>query len=265
MDTDSGEATTIAHLFSPEPAAAPESTATEQPLSPDVTDGYNVPPPAVEPAPAAPQVQPEPQPQVQQPQTQMVPLVELISERRERQESQRQIQQLTEAVRRLTQPQQQAPQPQPIDLLDDGGQQAFANSIIQAVEHRFLNDSLNRSENAARGAHGDHAVDAALQAAQQAGMAQSFINRPDAYGEMVKWHQGQQLLATMGANPVAYEQALRERIRAEEIAKLKQGTPPPSNLPPSLSTATRANPNTTPEVMGSDKDFFRQTMNPRRG
>lgn len=264
MDTNSGEATTISHLFSAEPAAAPApvASATEQPLPPDVADGYNVPPPATEPAPVPPpQVQPEPQQQVQQPQTQMVPLAELISERRERQEYARRVQQLEDSMRRLSQP-QPAPQPQIDPEVDPAG--AF-NALRSEFSTALLSQRLDFSEAKAREAHGDEAVNAAFEAARQAGFTQAFVGRPDAYGEMVRWHQAQQLQATIGSNPAAYTEQLKAQIRAQVLAELKQGTPPPSNLPPSLSTATRANPNATPEVMGSDKDFFRQTMNPRRG
>lgn len=264
MDTNSGEDTTIAHLFNPEPAAAPAQLATEQPLPPDVSDGYNVPPPASEPAPVVPpQAQPEPQQQAQQPQTHMVPLAELLSERRERQEYAQRVRQLEDSMRRLTQPQpQQAPQPQ-IDPVEDP--QGFVHAITHQIEQRFLNQSLNDSERRAREVHGSDTVDAAFEAARQSGFAQAFVNKPDAYGEMVKWHKAQQLQATIGADPAAYAEQLKAQIRAQLLAEFKQGTPPPSNLPPSLSTATRASPQGSPEVLGSDKDFFRQTMNPRRG
>lgn len=263
MDTNSGEDTTIAHLFNPEPAAAPAQLATEQPLPPDVSDGYNVPPPASEPAPVVPpQAQPEPQPQAQ-PQTHMVPLAELISERKERQQYAQQVQQLTEAVRRLTQPQQQAPQPEPIDPeVDPAG--AF-NALRSEFSTALLSQRLDFSETKAREVHGDEAVNAAFEAATKSGFRQAFVNKPDAYGEMVKWHKAQQLQQTIGTDPAAYAEQLKAQIRAQLLAEFKQGTPPPSNLPPSLSSATRATPAGTPEVIGSDKDFFKATMNPRRG
>ena len=264
MDTMSGEATNIGHLFNPEPAAAPVNTATDQPLPPDVTDAYNVPPPAVEPAPAvAPQVQPEPQPQAQ-PQTHMVPLAELISERKERQQYAQQVQQLTEAVQRLTQPQprQAPPQPQIDPEVDPAG--AF-NALRGEFSQALLSQRLDFSEASARKEHGSPAVDAAFEAAQKAGFTNAFVNKPDAYGEMVRWHKAQQLQQTIGTDPAAYAEQLKAQIRAQVLAELKQGTPPPSNLPPSLSSATRATPAGTPEVIGSDKDFFKATMNPRRG
>lgn len=266
MDTDHGDATSIDHLFNPEPAAAPApvASATEQPLPPDVADSYSHLPGQQQPAAPAPQPQAQPEVQPPQPQTHMVPLAELLSERRERQEYAQRVRQLEDSMRRLSQPQQPAPQPQPVvDPVEDP--QGFVNLITHQIEQRFLNNTLNDSERRAREAHGSETVDAAFEAAKQSGFAQAFINRPDAYGEMVRWHKAQQLQATIGADPTAYAEQLKAQIRAQLLAEMKQGTPPPSNLPPSLSSATRANPQGAPEVMGSDKDFFRQTMNPKRG
>jgi hypothetical protein len=262
MSTEAGEDTTIAHLFNPEPAAAPAPVvATEQPLPPDV-DSYTHLPPAQQQTVPAPQAEIQPEPQ---PQSHMVPLSELIAERRERQELARRAQQLEDSMRRLSQPQPQpVQQPQPvIDPVEDP--QGFVHAITHQIEQRFLNQSLNDSERRARESHGSETVDAAFEAARQSGFAQAFIHKPDAYGEMVKWHKAQQLASQIGSDPATYAATLKEQIRAQVLAELKQGTPPPSNLPPSLSTATRANPQVSPDVVGSDKDFFRQTMNPKRG
>jgi hypothetical protein len=263
MSTEDGEATSIAHLFNPEPAAAPAPVvATEQPLPPDVGDSYtHLPTSQQQPVPPAPApAQPEVPPQ---PQSHMVPLSELIAERRERQELARRAQQLEDSMRRLTQPQPQPVQQPQIDPeVDPAG--AF-NALRGEFSQALLSQRLDFSEAKARDTHGNEAVDAAFDAAKQAGFTQAFVNRPDAYGEMVRWHKAQQLQQTIGNDPTAYTQQLEAQLRAKILAELKAGTPPPSNLPPSLSTATRATPQGTPEVIGSDKDFFRQTMNPRRG
>lgn len=263
MDTNSGEDTTIAHLFNPEPAAAPSQMATEQPLPPDVSDGYNVPPPAIEPAPVAQPQVPEPPQQVQQPQTQMVPLAELISERRERQEYAQRVRQLEDSMRRLSQPQPQpVPQPQVDPELDPvGAYHQLRNEFSEAL--RLQNIAYSRTRAAQQ--HGADKVKEVADAAFQAGLADVFATREDPFSEAFAWYEGEQLRRQIGSDPSAYEQKLRQQITAEILARMKQGTPPPSNLPPSLSTATRANPQGTPEVLGSDKDFFRQTMNPRRG
>jgi hypothetical protein len=268
MDTMNGEATTtIADLFAPDPAPQmPASTqASEQPTPPDPDYGYQ--PPVQEVIPPAQTQQPQGQePPVQQ-QPHMVPLGELIDTRKRAQaaeeaarQTQREMQQLKEMMMRQSQPQQPQNQPQPIDPVEDP--QGFANALIHQIEERFLNERLNDSERRARAEFGSANVDAALQAAQQAGFSSAFASRPDAYREMVEWHQAQQLRATIGANPTAYQEQLKAQIRAQVLAELKQGTPPPSNLPPSLSGATKAN--MQPEVIGSDKDWFNETLNGRK-
>jgi len=269
MDTFGGDAnTTIGHLFA-EPAAttAPASApVNEQPAPPDVEYGQL--PPIVEPQPQDQQVAPGQEPPAPAPQQQshMVPLAELIDTRKRAQaaeeaarQTQREMQQLREMIARQSQPQPQAPQPQPIDPVEDP--QGFANAIHAQIENRFLNQALNESERRARTDFGGSAVDAALEAAQQAGFAQAFVNRPDAYREMVEWHQAQQLRTQVGSNPAAYLEQMKAQVRAQVLAELKQGSAP-TNLPPSLAGATRAN--NAPEVISSDRDFFRETMNPRR-
>lgn len=255
----STEETNIGHLFAPEAPDQVQSPAAPhadpQPMPPDVDYGFNPQQQAL-PAPQA-EVPPPPPPA---PQT--VPLAELIETRRraqaaeqERQEIRQQNQQLMEALSRLTRPQQ--PEPQPIDPIADP-EAAFA-----ALQHRQQQDlltvRLDMSESFARQRFGDQAVEEALAAAHAAGINRHFAQHKDAYGEMMRWHQGQRLASEIGNDPAAYE----ARIRAKVIAEMQAGRAAPPNLPPSLSTATKANG--APEVVGSDKDFFRQTMNPRRG
>ncbi len=258
MSTESGETFTVDTLLA-EPAAAPaQPAATEQPLPPDVVDTYQSQPVVQQPAAQTPPQVTQPAPE--QPQPHMVPLSELIAERRERQEYAQKLRQLEDTVHRLTQPQQPQPQQSTIDPVEDP--QGFVNAITQQIETRFLNQALNDSEARARGAHGNDVVDAAFQAARDAGMASAFTHKPDAYGEMVKWHQAQQLMATIGTNPTAYQEQLKAHIRAQVLAELKQGTPPPSNLSPSLSSAPKAN--NAPEVVSSGRDFFNSMMNQQR-
>lgn len=269
MSTESAE-TNIGHLFGDHNAAPSVEQASpqpsEQPLPPDVAESYQQPS-----AEATSQPQPEAPGQElqgqQQQQPHQVPLSELIEERKRRQSAeefqrnqQRRIDQLEQTMARFTQP-PQPPQPQ-IDPYEDP--QAFAQSIEQRIEHRFLNMSLNESERRARDAHGAEAVDAAFEAAQRSGFAQAFVNKPDAYGEMVRWHKAQQLSETIGEDPNAYRERLKSEVKQQLLAEMRQGTPPPSNITPPLSSATRADPN-QPAAIGSDKDFFNEMMNRKRG
>ncbi len=258
MSTDD---TNISHLFAPEaPDTAPAPAmphSDQQPLPPDVDYGF------------APQQQPEPVPQVQpepqHPAPQTVPLAELIDTRRraqaaeqERQEMRQQNQQLMEALSRLTRPQQ--PAPQPIDPVADP-EAAYA-ALQQQNQQELLTIRLDMSESFARQRFGDQAVNEALDAAHAAGINRHFAQHKDAYGEMMRWHQGQRLSQEIGSDPSAYEARIREKVKAEILAQFRGGPSTPPNLPPSLSTATKAN--NAPEVLGDDKDFFRQTMNQHR-
>ncbi len=261
MSTDSE--TNIGHLFAPEapaPVDAPAAHSFEQPSPPDLDYGFT---PQQQPAPVAP---PAEVPQHVPPAPQTVPLAELIERRRqtqaaeqERQEIRAQNAQLMEALSRLTRPQQ--PAPQPIDPIAD------PEGAYHTLEHRMqsalLNQQLNFSEMRARDKYGNEAVDQALDAAQRAGYTQSFINRPDAYGEMIGWHQGQRLHQEIGQDPAAYKARIVAEVKAELLAQMRGGQPVPPNLPPSLSSAAKANGAT--EIVGSDKDFFRQTLNRPRG
>lgn len=271
MSTESAE-TSISHLFAPQNAAPSTEQAnpqpSEQPTPPDVDFFHQ---PAAE---AIPPQQPQPVPgqeqppvQQQQPQPHQVPLSELIEERKRRQSAeefqrnqQREIDQLKQMMARITQPPQQ-PQPR-IDPLEDPD--AFVHSIEHRIEQRFLNMTLNESERRARDTHGADAVEAALEAAQRSGFAQAFVNKPDAYGEMVRWHKAQQLQETIGVDPNAYKERLKQELKQQLLAEMRQGTPPPSNITPPLSSATRADPH-QPAAIGSDKDFFNDMMNRKRG
>jgi hypothetical protein len=194
----------------------------------------------------------------------MVPLPQLLDARHRAQTAEenlraerQRIDQLEDAMRRLTQPQPQ--QPDPIDPeLDPVG--AF-NALRGEMHQHILNTNLNVSERYARQAHGSEIVDAALQAAQRSGYTQTFVNRPDAYGEMVAWYQGQRAREEIGTDPSAYRARVAAEERAKVLAELRTGAQPPANLPPSLSQATRTS-NQAP-LVESDGDFFKNTMNRR--
>ena len=270
MSTESAD-TDISHLFATENAAPSAAEAnpqpSEQPLPPDLVESYQQPSPEANTQPPQPQA-PGQEQQAQQPQQQphTVPVGELIDMRRRAQAAeesqrtqQREIDQLKQMMARLSQP-QQPPQPQ-LDPIDDP--QGFVNGITNQIEQRFLNMQLNDSERRAREKFGAADVDAAFEAAQKSGFANAFINRPDAYGEMVDWYRAQKLRETIGTDPAAYTEKLKTDLRQQILAELKQGSPPPSNLPPSLSSATKAS--ATPEANVSDKDFFNEMMNRKRG
>lgn len=264
MDANGDLTTTIDHLFAGE-TAAPAQAHEPQPSPPEpyyepVTPSQ----PAAQPQPAPPVAQPEPQRE----QPRMVPLPELIETRKRAQEAERREQMLLEALSRLNQGQPQQPQPQPqvIDPLADpeGAYHALQQRLAQqeqATQERLLAIHLNTSERYARQAYGNDTVDRALEAVQAAGMNQMFLNRPDPYADLVSWYRGQVAAQEIG-DPTTYRQKIEAETRARILAEMRQGGPAPSNLPPSLATATRATTGTSD--VGSDKDFFNQMMNRKR-
>lgn len=209
-----------------------------------------------EPEPQA-QAQPEPAPLEQQPQapdpnaSRQVPLSELLSERKQRQEKERlyaelearnkvyeqQLQQFMQQPRHQPQPPPQA-EPPP-DFYTDP--EAAFNHRIQTVQQQYTNMLLNQSEVMARDKFGDEIVDAALKAAQAAGTTHTFMNQPHPWGELVKWHKRQQTLQVVGDDPEAYRKKVEEEVRQKVLAELKAGGAsgqPAPKFPGSLANAT---------------------------
>jgi hypothetical protein len=271
MSTESAE-TSISHLFAPQNAAPSTEQAnpqpSEQPSPPDVDFFHQpvteaVPPQQQQPVPG----QEQPPAQQQQPQQHQVPLGELIDERKRRQQAedlqrnqQRRIDQLEQMMARFSQPPQQ-PQPR-IDPIEDP--EAFVSHINNVIESRFHHNAIVASEREARSKYGDELVVEAADAAFKQGLDGYFASRSDPHGEAIAWYQSQKVREAIGTDPAAYERQVEERVRARVIAEMRQGTPPPSNITPPLSSATRADPN-QPAAIGSDKDFFNDMMNRKRG
>jgi hypothetical protein len=258
MSTEGEHSTTIGDLFSEgsPPAAAPavEAQATEPQA------------PAAPEAPQQPEAAPPAQEAAQQPQSHMVPLAELIDTRKRAQAAedaarrqQAQIDQLHEQMRRLAQPQQQPRQADPIDPVSDPD--AFVSHVTNLIEQRFHQQAISNSEQRAREKHGDELVEKAATEAFKQGLDVHFASRPDPHGEAIAWYQSQQLRNEIGPDPAEYRKNLEAEIRAKVLAELKQGTPPPSNLPPSLSSAARVNGSIEPLPNG--RDFFNSMMNQR--
>lgn len=210
-----------------------------------------------------------------------VPLEELKTEREKRQEAQKareeearlrqiaednakryeaQVQQLLQAVQaRPATP----PPPPPDPLVDPEG--AYTH-LTRNVQQMMLNQALNFSERFARKDYGDEAVDQAVKAANDAGIIRNFINAPDAYGELVKWHRKAQALNRIGDDVDAYEKRVREEERQRVIEELRTGKaslvpgqiPPPQRLPGSLIDATASGPQGTQPI--SDEELARSVF-----
>lgn len=215
----------------------------------------------VEQQPVAPQVAPEPPPQP----TRTVPLPELMEERHKRQLAEREreaARRELELVQRFIEAQRpQQPPPPPIDPVTDpeGAFRALAqrqDMIVNQVQEQALHQNANNSERFARQQHGDERVDAALQAALSAGINRQFLAQPDPYGALLRWHSQVQVAQEVGTDLSAYRQKVEAEVRQRLLAEAQvAGKPAPQNLPPSLSTATRASVPT--QQVQDDRDFFK--------
>lgn len=151
------------------------------------------------------------------------------------------LEQMFQQVQR-PQPQQQPQQAPPQQAIPDPYTDPEAYAQYQSHQ-QFLarrNDIANMSEAIARRAHGSEIVDKAIQAAQQAGIAQQFyLKAADPYGELLDWHKHQTALQRIGPDPDAYEKALEAKLREKILSELKtgQGKPQPK-FPGSLADAT---------------------------
>lgn len=185
-----------------------------------------------EPAPETVEEQPEPEPekteagkQVEEPKDTMVPLAALQEERAKRQ-----------AYEQIYTAQMQGqPQPEPVRLPDPVENPAEYHQALQEQNSRMiLNARLDMSEDMARQAHGDEVVNAALHAAQEAGVADQFQAKRHPWGELVKWHEQQRAITEIG-DPKAYRAKIEAEIRAEMAAE--QATQQ-IKAPPSMASET---------------------------
>ena len=97
------------------------------------------------------------------------------------------------------------------------------------------------SERNARSVHGAETVDAALEAAENAGVIDHFRGREDPWGDLVAWHErGQVDQALQGRKLKEYEAQIRqeaiEQYKAEQLAK--QVAQPAPSAAPSLAQST---------------------------
>lgn len=190
---------------------------------------------------SAPQAEPEPAPQEQ-----MVPLAAVQEERAKNRalrdtipELQRQIAQMQESMART----QQQPQIDPIMEPE-----RFQTEIQRRVSEQLSNVYADISERSARQTYGDDTMDAALEAAQAAGVVDQFRGRKDAWGDLAKWHKAQTALKTIGDDPAAYAARVEAEIRQKVLAEMAaQSVNKPA---PSLAGATNLGTRTAPAWQG---------------
>lgn len=203
----------------------------------------------------------EPSPQGRDPRTgRFVPVSELVEERKKlRAEREEEMRLRVAAEERAKfyeaqfqqfqrQPQREPVQQQrPVEIPDPiQDPQGYARFLLDHTEQQLINDRVNLSEDIARQTHGDKAVDEALNAAHQVGVAPRFQNHRNPFGALMQWYRQAKTLQEIGPDPDAYKTKLRDSIRTELLAELKAGklTPngqaqtPPARMPGTLADAT---------------------------
>lgn len=203
------------------------------------------------PAPTAPQQeskpeqQPAPQPEDAQPR--MVPLNEVLEERKKRKEAQARALQYEGQVKAYEQiaqnqnraPQQQPQQYEPPDPALDPQGYAEHQEMRQFVQSRT--QIANLSEVWATRQHGEEMVQKALEWASQDPRVKEYFayQARDPYGELIDAYKRQAAVAEIGPDVGAYQKRVKDQMRAEVMAELKKGNPQPQ-FPGTLASATAA-------------------------
>ncbi len=247
------EADSINALFSTDRDRGAESAAPAPEAAPPVQQDFPA-EQAAQPAPAASEGQATEPPR-------LVPLSELQSERRKRQDYERQAQEAEARARayeqmvqnfqrqQTAQPlhQQQAPRPQaPDPLVDPNGFQSWVDSRVEErvaqVQQQMHGQFLNRSKYDAAQTYGLQTVQQAEQAAVQNGAAAYFAAQPDPYGALMGWWNQSRVLHEVGGDLTAYQERLRKEGAEAALAKLKQGNTgqPQQRFPTTLADQTAA-------------------------
>lgn len=244
-----------------EPEAEPEKVAKEPDPEPEVK---------IEAEPAqSTEVDPDPEPDKKP--AHMVPLPELLEERKARQALEKQATESAATVQAL-QAQMQSiqtamlsqgaanqPQPEPIDPFEDP--EGFKNSIVTQMKQQNFNDLLSLSETTARRHYGSGVVDKAIAAVQASGQLNQFLSQPDPAGAIVEWHKNQQVIHEVGGDLTSYrekltaelKQSVRDEILVELGMKPKSGNGA-ATIPASITDATSTAENGT--VVPSDAQVF---------
>lgn len=198
----------------PEPQPEPEQPVEAAP-EPDEGEQQEVAPPAT----------PEP------PQT--IPVTALMDERFKRQEAERELQEIQRRMemqerqlQHLQQPQQEAP-----DILDNpqGAFQHYVAPLQQQFEQRIMAMSLHQ----ARQTHGEELVNEAIAFFDKnPQLSHQFVNHPSPYDAGVEFYKRQKVLEEIGADPDAWREQERAKLKAElnqaPAAPVQPKAPPPS-------------------------------------
>lgn len=184
------------------------------------------------------------------------PIAAVTAEREKRQAAERQAAEFQRRIAELEARSAQPARPEPerpqaqhwsqIPLPDPVQEPERFQQVMQFKDMMRERDSrAAASEFYARREFGDDAVNAAIAAAEQAGMVAQFATGQfDSWQRLVRWHKQQQVLGEVGEDPAAYRErilseareSIEAEIRAKVLAEMNVQTAP-SAPPPSLAAA----------------------------
>lgn len=238
-------------IFDQKQVEATPAPAPAEPPPADAAPVEEATPAAVETPPEAPTAEtPNPEPAPQDKGDKIVPLAALLDERDKRKAAEARI-----AALEAAKPQaEQAAIPDPYD--DPEGYTAFINN---AVQQQALAVKIDISEEMAKTAHGEDAVEAAKewaleQAAANPAFKQSFLTARHPMDWVVRQHQQARDLELYSKDPVAFARSILERngqapvtdamAGAKPVMGQQQPAIPPAPLPPrSIASAPPAGGN----------------------
>lgn len=207
----------------------------------------------------------------------MVPLPELIEERKARQALEKQaiesaaefkaMKSQMQSIQNTMLSQQQQPQVQQEQIDPDIDPVGFWEQKESQMENRHRQSMFAHSEQMAIRQHGADLYNKAADAAQLAGIGNQIVNQPDPAGALVEWYQRQQTLEAVGGNLDAYNQKLsadlKEKLKAEVLAEIGASGvqvegESNSQIPASITdtTATATNGTVVPSDMQVFNDIF---------
>lgn len=197
---------------------------------------------------ASDDVKPNPEPSNDPDRQRHVPLSELMSERKRRQEIEQQVveararsqalEQLLQQQQRFAQPQTQ-PQPQPEEIPDAfSDPQGYVNHVLGQERERQRNQMLNVYEEMIRVRYGDEKVNAALSDAQSSGIITRIVQQANPWAALMGWHQDYTVKKEIGSDLEAFKKRVADEAVQKAMAGLKSGNAAPQRFPNSLATAT---------------------------
>lgn len=161
-----------------------------------------------------------------------------------RKEAEQREQRYLEAMQRAQPRTQEQPksQPRPDIFQDPEGALSY---LEKQIEQRTIDRVVAMSEASARRQHGDEKVNAALNAAKQAGIAAQFQYAADPFGSLMDWHRQVSTLQTIGPDVESWRKSEREKMKAELLEEMKAnpqfrgpGQSQPQRFPGTLADGT---------------------------